>query len=265
MIALAFYAWFEQNPSGAVMTAPITPDASVPSVTSEDVRSIFLRVSPRKAVGPDSVPSRALRSHVDQLAEVFTDILNLSLLQAKVPTCFNKTIIIPVPKKTNATCLNDYHPIVLTSIIMKCFGKLVMIHTNSRGEHAPIYINGTEDERVKSIKFLGLMVTDDLSWSSHINATIKKVQYLFFLRWLRKFGMSIMSLTNFYRCTIEHILSGCVATWYGNCSSQDRKKLQKAVSTAQTIMEANLPSMDSICTTHCHRKAPNIIKGSSHP
>eukprot|EP00061_Rhincodon_typus_P005993 g26159.t1 len=51
---------------------------------------------------------------------------------------------------------------------------------------------------------------------------------------LRKFGMSIRTLTNFYRCTIESILSGYIMAWYGNCSAQDHKKLQKVVCTAQT-------------------------------
>eukprot|EP00061_Rhincodon_typus_P002094 g16594.t1 len=67
-----------------------------------------------------------------------------------------------------------------------------------RGEHAPICINGTEVDRVKSIKFLGVTITHDLSWTSHVNATVKKAQQcLFFLRQLRKSGTSIKSLTNF--------------------------------------------------------------------
>eukprot|EP00061_Rhincodon_typus_P007097 g28433.t1 len=67
------------------------------------------------------------------------------------------------------------------------------------GEHAPIHINGTEVERGESIKFLGVAITDDLPWTSHIDATAKMAQQrLFFLRWLRKFGMSIRTLTNFY-------------------------------------------------------------------
>eukprot|EP00061_Rhincodon_typus_P007541 g29329.t1 len=94
-------------------------------------RSVFLSVNPWKAMGPNGVPGWVLRLCVDQLAEVFTDIFNLSLLQAEVPTCFKKTTIIPVPKKTPATCLNDYCPLVLTSIIMKCFERLVMAHINS--------------------------------------------------------------------------------------------------------------------------------------
>eukprot|EP00061_Rhincodon_typus_P018284 g47393.t1 len=91
------------------------------------------------------------------------------------------------------------------------------------GEYAPIYLDGTEVERVKSIKFIGVTITNDLSWTSQVNATAKKTQQrLFFLRWNRKFGMSIGSLTNFYTCAIESILSGCITAWYGNCSVQDR-------------------------------------------
>eukprot|EP00061_Rhincodon_typus_P002075 g16549.t1 len=60
------------------------------------------------------------------------------------------------------------------------------------GEYTPIYINGTAVERVKSIKFLGVTITDDLSWAPHVDAMVKKAQqHLFFLRRLRKFDMSI--------------------------------------------------------------------------
>eukprot|EP00061_Rhincodon_typus_P005337 g24716.t1 len=112
--------------------------------------------------------------------------------------------------------------------------ELIIDFRKKGGEHTPIYINGTEVERMKSIKFLGVMITDNMSWPSHVNATVKKVQQrLFFLRRVRKFGMSIRSLTNFYRCTIESVLSGCITAWYSNCSAQDSKKLQKVVCTAQ--------------------------------
>eukprot|EP00061_Rhincodon_typus_P004334 g22326.t1 len=118
---------------------------------------------------------------------------------------------------------------------------LIIDFRKKGGQHAPNYINGTEVERVKSIKFLRVMVTDELSWTSYIDASVKAAQQrLFFLRWIRKFGMSIRSLTKFYRCTTESILSGCIMAWYGNCFGQDRKKLQKVVCTAQTITEANL-------------------------
>eukprot|EP00061_Rhincodon_typus_P001717 g15549.t1 len=125
--------------------------------------------------------------------------------------------------------------------------KELIIDFRKKGEHTPIYISGTEVVRVKSTKFLGVTITNNLSATCHVDVTVKKAQqHLFFFRQLRKFDMSIRSLTNFYRCTIESILSGRIMAWYGNCSAQDPKKLQKMVCTAQTITEANLPSMDSI-------------------
>eukprot|EP00061_Rhincodon_typus_P012815 g38779.t1 len=131
------------------------------------------------------------------------------------------------------------------------------------GEHALIYINRAEVERVDSIKFLRVMITDNLFWTSNIDVRVRKArQRLFILRQLRKFDMSIKTLTNFYGCTNESILSRCTMAWYGNCSAQDRKKLQKVVCTAQIITEANLLSMDSNTQ---RGKTANIIKDPSHP
>ncbi|KAI3357864.1 hypothetical protein L3Q82_016256 [Scortum barcoo] len=63
------------------------------------------QINTRKAPGPDGIPGRALKVCADQLADVFADIFNMSLLQSVVPTCFKETII--VPKKTKILCLND--------------------------------------------------------------------------------------------------------------------------------------------------------------
>eukprot|EP00061_Rhincodon_typus_P009024 g32169.t1 len=45
---------------------------------------------------------------------------------------------------------------------------------------------------------------------------------------------------------------------------ENHKKLQKVVCTAQTITEANLPSIDSTYMARCRGKAANIIKDPSH-
>ncbi len=66
-----------------------------------------------------------------ELTDVFTDIFNISLSQAVVPTCFKATTIIPVPKKSSPSCFNDYRPVALTPILMKCFERLVMQHIKS--------------------------------------------------------------------------------------------------------------------------------------
>ncbi len=95
-------------------------------LSAADVRKTLSRINPRKAAGPDNIPGRVLKDCAAQLTDVLTDIFNTSLSQAVVPTCLKSTTIIPVPKKSPVSCLNDYRPIALTPIIMKCFEKLVM-------------------------------------------------------------------------------------------------------------------------------------------
>eukprot|EP00061_Rhincodon_typus_P016945 g45422.t1 len=100
--------------------------------------------------------------------------------------------------------------------------KLIIGFRKKGGGHDPIYISGAEVERVMSVKFLGVTITNNLSWNSRVDMTVKMAQqHLFFLRRLRKFGMSIRNFTNIYRCTIESILSRCIMAWDSNCSAQD--------------------------------------------
>ncbi|KAK1798910.1 hypothetical protein P4O66_007179 [Electrophorus voltai] len=88
-----------------------------PMLSTEDVRSVLNRVNARKAAGPDVVPGCVLRACAEQLAQVFTDIFNLSLAQAAVPTCWKTSTITPVPKRSSAAYLNDLRPVALTPII----------------------------------------------------------------------------------------------------------------------------------------------------
>jgi hypothetical protein len=64
-----------------------------------EMKKTLKRVHTHKATSPDSILDCVLRVCADQLAGVFLDIFNMSLLQAVVPSCFKETTIIPVPKK----------------------------------------------------------------------------------------------------------------------------------------------------------------------
>ncbi len=95
-------------------------------LSAADVRKTLSRINLRKAAGPNNIPGRVLKDCAAQLMDVLTDIFNTSLSQAVVTTCLKSTTIIPVPKKSPVSCLNDYRPIALTPIMMKCFERLVM-------------------------------------------------------------------------------------------------------------------------------------------
>jgi hypothetical protein len=118
-----FYTHHEASNTEACTRASAVPDNCV--------SKMFKQVNIHKAMGPAGLPGCVLRACADQLASVFTDILNLSLTKSVISTCFKQTTIVPVPKNTKVTCLNDYRPMALTSVAMKCFERLVMAHINT--------------------------------------------------------------------------------------------------------------------------------------
>ena len=122
------------------------------------------------------------------------------------------------------------------------------------------------DEKVESFKFLGVHIVEKLKWSTHSDSAVKKAQQLLFnLRRLKKFGLATKTFTNFYRCTIESILPGCITALYGNCTARNHRDLQKVVRSAQRITGGKLPALQVTYITRCHRKAKKIIKDNNHP
>ncbi len=116
------------------------------------------------------------------------------------------------------------------------------------------------------IKFLGVNITEDLTWTIHTQSVMRKAhQRLFFLRRLKKLGLSSKILRQIYICSLESILTGCITAGYGNCTALKWKALQRIVQTAQDIVGGELPSLEDIYTQRCVRKARKIIRDSCHP
>ncbi len=134
-------------------------------------------------------------------------------------------------------------------------------------EHTPITIDKTPVERVSSFKFLGVHITEDLTWSAHTDAVLKKAhQRLFFLRRLRKFGTSPR-------------ISGpsTPALWRASWPAVSPPGMETApLATAgsakgranwpATLLEVSFPPSRISTPGGCTRKARGrIIKDSSHP
>lgn len=90
-------AWFEAMNNTATRKTASAPDDKVLCLSTADVRRTLAGVN--KAVGPDSV---LLRECADQLADVLSDIFNISLSQAVVPSCLKNHHHYPSSKKVNS-------------------------------------------------------------------------------------------------------------------------------------------------------------------
>ncbi len=135
-----------------------------------------------------------------------------------------------------------------------------------RGQHSPLHIRETELERVATLQYLGINISEDLTWTNNItDLVVKARQHLYFLRRLRRFGMTTTILSNFYRCSTESILSYSITVWFGNSTAWNHKALWWVVKTAQKITGTVLPALENIYESRALRRARNIIKYTTQP
>ncbi len=131
--------------------------------------------------------------------------------------------------------------------------------------YTPLMISGTPVERVSSFKYLGVNISEDLTWTTHMQTHVKKArQRLYHLRQLRKFRVSPAILKTFYSGAIESVLTQCISVWYGNSLNQDCKALHRFVRLAECISGSAL-SLCRTSTSNAANRAAKILKDSNHP
>ncbi|KAK3565403.1 hypothetical protein QTP86_007939 [Hemibagrus guttatus] len=121
---------------------------------------------------------------------------------------------------------------------------MVVDFRRAQSDHSPLNINVSNVEIIKSTKFLGVHLVENMS-----SITKKAQQHLYFLRRLKKAHLQPLILTTFYRGTIKSILSSCITAWFGNCTVSDHKTLQWIISliTSDSVNAeiASLPDVKS--------------------
>lgn len=110
--------------------SPISsPNVTPPMVLHQSqVKGELDGLKPGKAVGPDDIGPRLLRTCSTQLSGIFTYLFNLSLDLQKVPKLWKTSCLIPIPKKRYPSNHNDYRPVALTSHILKTFERQVFFY-----------------------------------------------------------------------------------------------------------------------------------------
>ena len=99
--------------------------SSTAIISQDDVLKSLKRVKINKSCGPDKISGKLLKSCADQLCEPLRVLYQSSLDQRLVPALWKLSEIIPVPKIKFPKVNNDFRPVALTSLVMKCFEHIV--------------------------------------------------------------------------------------------------------------------------------------------
>ena len=105
--------------TGTASREIVTPRSLQPLVLSSTLR----RINTNKVTGTD-LSGWVLKLCAHQLAGIFLDIYNLSLQLALVKVCLRFSIIVPMLSSV-VTHYNNYNPVALTPVIMKCFDRII--------------------------------------------------------------------------------------------------------------------------------------------
>ncbi len=174
----------------------------------------------------------------------------------------DETAYLDEVERLTSWCQDNY----LSLNVSKTKELIVDFRKRQQRPYTPLMISGTPVERVSSFKYLGVNISEDLTWTAHIQTQVKKArQKLYHLRQLRKLRVSRAIMKTFYSGAIESVLTLlCSSVWYGNASNQDCKALQCVVRLAERISGSALPSLLDIYLKSCKSRAAKIIKDANH-
>ena len=96
------------------------------AITEQEVRKVLRRINPSKSPGPDLIKGRVVKECTEELTSVLCQLFNRSLQENTIPTLWKRSEIRPIPKTNRPVELNDYRPVALTSVLVKCLERLVL-------------------------------------------------------------------------------------------------------------------------------------------
>jgi len=122
-----------------------------------------------------------------------------------------------------------------------CLCLPVMIMGKAKSDQIPaLFIEGKEIERVMEVKLLGVHISDDLRWESHVNALYNKVSSrLHFLKVLKRSGVDPNDLLYFYTAVIRPILEYACVVWNHNLTVKQSDKIESLQKRALRIIHGD--------------------------
>ena len=90
-----------------------------------DVQILLKNINPGKSAGPDGIHGAVLKNCAVSLAKPLTMLYNISFVTGLIPYEWKLATVVPIHKKDDKGCVENYRPISLTSLVMKVFERCI--------------------------------------------------------------------------------------------------------------------------------------------
>ncbi|TWW77710.1 hypothetical protein D4764_12G0011000 [Takifugu flavidus] len=153
---------------------------------------------------------------------------------------------------------------VITNFVTWCELNHLRINTSKTKE--VVIDSGLDIEIVEEYKYLGVHLNNILDWTHNTDPLYKKGQSrLHLLRRLRSFGVCRSLLRTFYDSVVASVIFYAVVCWSCGSSERDRKRLNKLVRQAGSVLDCSLDSIEEVGERRMLAKLTSIMDTPSHP
>ena len=112
--------------------------------------------------------------------------------------------------------------------------ELVGDFRRQKGDLLPQTISGGEVDT--TFKFLETTISSSLQWESNTTVLLGKAhQFFFFIRKLKKFGVTRDCMVCFYRAIVESVLMFSICAWYGGTMAYERAARESGACCLQNL------------------------------
>ena len=149
--------------------------------------------------------------------------------------------------------------------------------TKTKTDCCPLVINSKELELVRQVKVLGIIISNDLKWNCHVEYIVKKAsKRMYFLRQLKRAGVAISDMVNFYCSCIRSVIEYASTVFHyalPKYLSDDIEQLQKravtiicgpGLSYSDKLSTCGLQPLSSRRQSSCVKLMNNIVNDPNH-
>lgn len=127
-----FHSTFTNEPEGTIpkLENTVTGNIDDLTITEEQVRTVLSHVNISKSQGPDNIHPKLLKSLTanEEFITALTTLFQQCYNTGKIPEIWKIANITALHKKGDKLNSNNYRPISLTSVLSKCYERIVRDH-----------------------------------------------------------------------------------------------------------------------------------------